>query len=629
MIRPGRKHALVLLFAVVAGVGVATAASRLDAGRRADLVYYDLWHRLAGERFRPAHVALAIIDEPTLAEQRDTPLVFWTPLFARAAARLREAGATAIGFDFIFSASAESWLSSLPLADKSVAEQYGLPFRQEIARGATILAASRLGLQDGADEFLLPAPEYLLAIPGLDVAGHVALADLVADDDGGTRRFEAAPKLVLPKDVKPSEAPRLSLAALLAKRAGAKDLPEDDARRLITYAGPPGTVPSVSLRTLLADDALSRPEVRALRGKAVLVGANYPGMNDVHFTPYASGLLGRSGSFMAGAEIQASIAESLLSGRHTEPVPAWAAIAIAATLAAGAALAFAALSPWAGFAALALAALLAAMAGYALFAAFLVLPVASIQLGLAAAYGVSYGARLTREERERTRIGQMFGRYVSPQVVAHLVASPALPELGGRAQPVTVLFSDIRGFTTLSEKLSAPEVVEMLNTYFERACAAMLAEGGSIDKFIGDAIMVEFGAPLEQADHARRAIRAALALRRTALEFRPWMAARFPDRGLHEFDVGIGLHSGEAVVGNIGSSLRMEYTAIGDTVNLASRLEGATKEVGCAILASDATVQAAGPGVRTGKTDRIHVKGREQAVVVHEILDIETPENPA
>lgn len=141
--------------------------------------------------------------------------------------------------------------------------------------------------------------------------------------------------------------------------------------------------------------------------------------------------------------------------------------------------------------------------------------------------------------------------------------------------------------------------------------------------------MVEFGAPLAQPDHARRAIRAALALRRTALEFRPWMAARFPDRGLHAFDVGIGLHSGEAVVGNIGSSLRMEYTAIGDTVNLASRLEGATKDVGCAILASESTVTAAGPGVRTGKTDRIRVKGREQPVVVHEILDIETPETPA
>lgn len=162
----------------------------------------------------------------------------------------------------------------------------------------------------------------------------------------------------------------------------------------------------------------------------------------------------------------------------------------------------------------------------------------------------------------------------------------------------------------------------MLNTYFERACKPLLAEGGSIDKFIGDAIMVEFGSPLPLADHALRAVRAALALRAVADEFSGWMTMRFPDRNLPRFAVGIGLHSGEAVIGNIGSPTRMEFTAIGDTVNLASRLEGMTKEIGCVILASEATIDDAGKSVLCGRSEIIKVKGRDEAVRVFEVLEL-------
>jgi adenylate cyclase len=201
-----------------------------------------------------------------------------------------------------------------------------------------------------------------------------------------------------------------------------------------------------------------------------------------------------------------------------------------------------------------------------------------------------------------------------------LLASSELPELGGQASRVTVLFSDIRNFTTISERLSAKEVVEMLNTYFERACGVLLKEGATIDKFIGDAIMAEFGAPLPQPDHALRALRAAVALHAVAVDFRQWMAVRFAGRELPEFAVGVGIHTGEAVIGNIGSSARMEYTAIGDTVNLASRLEGKTKETNCGILASIDTVSAAGANVKTGSCHELTVKGRTQPVVALEIL---------
>jgi len=622
-----RKAALVFALALGAGVATGELAARAALVERIETVYTDLWHRLAGKRFEPAHVALVVIDEPTLAENADTPLVFWTPLFARAAERLREAGARVVGFDFLFTTSAESWIASLPLRDPAAAEQYGLPFRQAISRGALVLAASRIAAVEGADEFLLPAPEYLLALPDLDVAARVGLVDLPADDDGGVRRFQVAPAIALPPDAKGSEAPRLSFPALIAQRAGAP-VAEDARLRPITYAGPPGTVPSVPMRALLAPGPLDAQVADMLRGKAVIVGANYPGMNDVHFTPYAAGLFGRSGRFMSGAEVQANIAETLLGARITRAAGAGERLAVFALLLALASAAFLYLSPWWGLAVLAAAATAAAGIGLREFAELRLFPVAALQLGLAASYLVGYGSRLTREERERARVGSMFARYVSPQVVAELVASPRLPELGGRTDRVSILFSDIRGFTTYSEKLSAPEVVEMLNAYLQRACGAVLDEGGTIDKFIGDAIMAEFGAPVAHADHALRALRAALALQRTAHAFAGWMESRFPGRGLHPFRVGVGVHTGDAVIGNIGSAARMEYTAIGDTVNAAARLESATKDVHCDILASAATIEAAGPGVRTGRSDLIHVKGREQAIRIFEVLDIEEPHQP-
>jgi adenylate cyclase len=280
------------------------------------------------------------------------------------------------------------------------------------------------------------------------------------------------------------------------------------------------------------------------------------------------------------------------------------------------------LSAWRSVILVILAMHISAIAAYLLFKQNLLFPVAHLQAGMLAVLICLSLLRLTREERERKRIGQMFGRYVSPQVVTALLASPELPELGGQTRQISVLFSDIRNFTTFSEKLAAREVVELLNTYFERACAVLLAEGASIDKFIGDAIMAEFGAPLAQPDHARRALRAAVALRAVAVEFRVWVEQRFAGRELPDFDIGIGVHSGEAVIGNIGASVRMEYTAIGDTVNIASRLEGQTKETGAHILASRDTVLLFGGELRTGALHCLTVKGRVAPVEAFEILAV-------
>lgn len=623
------KAWVLALISVVAATLTAEALYRSGWAIGAERIYTDLWHRMADKRYVPEHVALVMIDDPSLSAHSDDPLVFWTPYFARAIATLRAVGAKTIALDYAFSVSPERWIGKLdlPRGEKSL-QDYDRTFRTEVNRGGVLMAAFLAGAGNRIDDFILPSPDYLLGLPNYDMAGHLGLANLRTDPDFPVRRFrltEADTALARNESL-----PRLTFGVLAAIRFTGQDPKAANwhfgDRQLsageevvIAYAGPPGTVPVISFERLLAPGALDDPAIKALAGKAVIIGAGYAGTNDVHSTPYSTTLAGAQ-KLMPGPEIQANIVETLLSGRFVDTVSApWRLVAFMAGFAL---LAFIGvrLSAWWTLALLAGIAASAAIFGYRLFLHDLLFPVAHLQVGLVVVMTGLGLLRLTREERERVRIGAVFGRYVSPQVMKSLLASPELPELGGKATRVTVLFSDIRNFTTISERLSPKEVVEILNTYFERACAVLLKEGATIDKFIGDAVMAEFGAPLPQADQALRAIRAAVALRAVAVDFRHWMMQRFPDRDLPEFNVGIGIHTGEAVVGNIGSSTRMEYTAIGDTVNLASRLEGKTKETGCAILASAETVAEAGDSVRTGACHVLTVKGRNQPVETYEIL---------
>jgi adenylate cyclase len=201
----------------------------------------------------------------------------------------------------------------------------------------------------------------------------------------------------------------------------------------------------------------------------------------------------------------------------------------------------------------------------------------------------------------------MFSRFVNPYVVKELIAHGGLNR-AGESRQITVLFSDIRGFTTLSERRTPQQVVELLNRYFSLQVEVIFRHGGSLDKFIGDAIMAFWGAPLDDAQHAHNAVLAALEMAEVLQRFK---------RELNEieadFDVGIGIHSGPAVVGLIGSEQRREYTAIGDTVNLASRIEGLTKGVS-RILVSRDTMELCGDAFDFQSFGSYKVKGREREV---------------
>ena len=628
----GRRFWL-FLFALAACI-FAEVLLRGGALNTVDQRLQDFWFQWQGKRTEARHVAIVALDEETLAAYPDDPMVFWTDRLAIAIHRLRDAGVKVIGLDMLLSISPERWLSKLGGDLQQAAREYDRPFREQVNSGQLVLASTRSGSGSRETDYLLPSPDYLLALPGFDIPGHVALADLLDEGDGVIRRYLVAPVARTDRILLEGSVPVLGLPSLLAVRAsgqspqaahwtlGGRAVAREQPPEPIPYIGPPGTFPRVSLKQLLAPDALKDPAVIALSGKSVLIGATAAGLNDEHFTPYATRLFSGRGILMSGVELHANVLESLLSGERLHPMSDELRIATLLVLTGLSVVAFLTMPVWAGPLLWLVSIFLLVLGGFQAFTSGVLVPVSVYSVAMGLGLLSVLGWRLTGEERERSRVRQMFGRYVSNQVVEALLKSGNRPELGGQSQPMTVLFSDIRNFTTISERLNAKEVVEMLNTYFERACAPLLAEGGSIDKFIGDAIMVEFGSPLPLDDHALRGVRAATALRSVAEEFSVWMTQRFPDRNLPTFAVGIGLHSGEAVIGNIGSPTRMEFTAIGDTVNLASRLEGMTKEIGCVILASEATIVAAGNAVICGRSEVIKVKGREEAVRVFEVLKV-------
>ncbi|MDQ5881370.1 MAG: adenylate cyclase, partial [Pseudomonadota bacterium] len=489
-LRHGRQRTTWLLTLALLAALAAELLLRSGALAPVDQRLQDAWFQWQGKRADARHVVIVAIDEATLAAYPDDPMVFWTDRLALAVARLREAGARVVGLDMLLSISPERWLGKLGGDLQQAARDYDRPFREEVNSGKLVLVATRSGSGEHEADYLLPSPDYLLALPDYDIPGHIGLGDLLDEGDGVIRSYLMAPVAASGAKMPADSVPRLGLPALLAIRAAGQP-PAAEAWQLggreiglrqratpIPYLGPPGTFPRLSLQQLLADGPLPDALKATLRDKVVIIGATSAGLNDEHFTPYATRLFAGRGALMTGVEVHANVAEALLTGDRLQPMgDAWR-MATALLLTSVAAMAFIALPAWQGALLWLLGTPLLALAGFIAFRTGMLVPVASYALAVALALLGVLGWRLTGEERERARVRQMFGRYVSDQVVEALLESGNRPELGGQSQEMTVLFSDIRNFTTISERLNAKEVVEMLNTYFERACAPMLAEGG-------------------------------------------------------------------------------------------------------------------------------------------------------
>lgn len=221
---------------------------------------------------------------------------------------------------------------------------------------------------------------------------------------------------------------------------------------------------------------------------------------------------------------------------------------------------------------------------------------------------------LAQQELLRTA----FARYVSKQVMDYVLRSGELPDVKGERRRITVLFSDIRGFTTLSENMRAEDVVQLLNEYFERMIDVVFRYHGTLDKFMGDGMMVVFGAPFDDPHQEEHAIQAALEMERELQT----LCARWELEGRQRISIGIGINSGPAVVGNVGSRQRMEYTAIGDTVNLAARIESATKEHGVSILISEHTYLGIKGTIPTVRIGDITIRGREENITIYGVQPV-------
>ena len=355
-----------------------------------------------------------------------------------------------------------------------------------------------------------------------------------------------------------------------------------------------------------------------LAGKWVIVGLTAPGLFDLKASPVSA--------VYSGAEIHATLLDNLLKGDFLKTVPPWGVWAWTLILT-GLMVAAVLYAPGLTFVLGALVILTVINLGVAVFA-FMgswwldpILPDETLTLAFILAAAYSYAT----EGRKKLAIRRMFAQYMSEKVISHLMQHPEKLKLGGERRRVTLFFSDLAGFTTLSERLDPETVVSLLNDYLSRMTEIILEEEGTVDKYEGDAIMAFWGAPLDQGDQACRACRAALS-QQTALKE---LNQQFAASGLPVLTNRIGLHTGDAIVGNLGSEKRFDYTVIGDTVNLASRLEGLNKFYGSTILASETTVQECAGAIEFRELDRVAVKGRETPIAVFQVLALPAELTPA
>jgi adenylate cyclase len=394
-----------------------------------------------------------------------------------------------------------------------------------------------------------------------------------------------------------------SLPARVAFDLGYPVPDQDDI--VLAWRGTKESFPRVSFSDLYEEFNRSQRTRPAdeFTGKIVIIGTAAPGLQDLRVTPLDS--------FYPGAAILGTAIENLKNGRQMRYAERWwpALIGVALVF-----LVFLAFRTGVD-ARLIGGALAAATAGlvatsWAMVGSLTLLPVITPIAAAWLFYGTAALAEFLRERRHRQAAMTQFSRFTNAHVAKLLV------ERGGietARREVTLLFSDIRGFTTLSESRKPEEVIALLNRYFSLQVDVVFKHGGSLDKFIGDCIMAIWGAPLDDAEHAKRAVACALDMVDTLISFRRALGAE--DSG---FDVGIGVHSGPAVVGLMGSQKRLEYTAIGDTVNLASRIEGLTKDAGRRVLVSKDTKDLCGDAFAFESCGTFPVKGRAQPVELFE-----------
>jgi adenylate cyclase len=552
-----RRKATLLVGVAVLAAGVGVVAYGTHLLKKPELQSVDARFSIRGAQAAPKDIVLVQIDNGTFQQLTKEHLHSEFPFPRRYDAevidRLREAGAKTIALDIEFTHPTDE------RDDVALAEALGR------AHGKTVLAATEVG--PGGKNGVLGESEGLRQ----ELGTRVGAAILTTDSDGSVRRFGYEFNGLRSFGVVTAEvAEGHKVSASLF----------EDGTLPIDYAGPPGTIPSYSYSKVLKGEFPRG----VFANKIVIVGASASVLQDVHTTA-------TSGSeVMSGPEIWGNATSSLLRGAPLKEVGGWVDVMLIVVLGLAVPLGSLRLARWR---AMVEAGVLAAVFTVAVQVAFehgwivsFVYPLLALGVGTLGTLGVLY----MDETIERERVRYVFSRFVPASVVDQVLASANENlRLGGVECDCTVLFSDLRGFTSFSESQPAGLVIDVVNHYLNEMTEAILDAGGTLIAYMGDGIMAVFGAPIEQSDHADRAIVAAQEMIGRRLErFNGWLA----EQGFeHGFAMGVGLNSGPVMAGNVGSEQRVEYTAIGDTTNTASRLEGMTKGSGHMLFMADSTQQ--------------------------------------
>lgn len=524
-------------------------------------------------------VVLVGIDEQTFRAFRE-PLALWHPHLGQFLRAMAQAKPRLVGLDLVLPDRSYDFLK--PGYDRPLLE--GL---LQLRQVAPVVLAQTVE----ADGRLRPLFAPIVSMAG---AGNVGVALVRVDRDGIVRRLMPA--------VPSNESPLPTLVGRMAERlrlaAGAG---------YIDYSlGEPFAY--VALEQVVdwygAGDSAALE--RRFAGRIVLVGSVLP-FEDRHRVPVALAHWEQANTRVPGALIHAQALRTLMHGGAIRPetAPAWTLVLLATLLY------WLGRGPLPGAAGVLAFGGLAAIGSTALLYTGRWLPIAGASAVALAAFLGRTGMEALYAAAERRRLRESFGRYVSPGVLREILAGRLKPGVGGERRRVCVLFSDIRDFTGRSEREPPERILALLNRYFEEMTAAVHAHNGTVDKFIGDGLMAFFGAPNPSAAPAADAFRAA----RTMLDKLRNLNEALAREGIAPVQIGIGLHAGEAIIGHVGSRERHEYTAIGDTVNIAARLEGLTKEAGFPIICTQSVAGALGPAAGLAALGERPVKGHSPVTV--------------
>ncbi len=613
-----RTHAVIVaLFVVAFSVGVCTPWARDVMRSGTDILF---WLRDTAGIDRPSavqDVAVIAVDELTYRTPpfKGVPRVLWAPQIAGVMERVLAAGPTVIGWDIVFPTSAAGFLGD---------QRFDLPLlrilSQERRNGRIVLGATQLG-----DEPILPHERMRWAV------GHsinIRSLNLHTDPDGVVR----AVPLFVQRETEGGLVSEPAFALELANRhrrtgeisPGLRQA--QDNALLLNHLQPPGSVPTYSFADLWHCAQQDRTEffTSAFAGKTVIFGAVLDAEDRVPSSarlvtrpdgegwpaPCTDNLPARRADQLVargtvpGVYLHATAVSNLLNGDYLGEMPGWAVFLVVLAAAGICGLAVMRFHPvGAGVAWLVVSLVWSGLAVF-LFGRGIDPPLFEPVLASALTFAAASAFRVSVIDRDERHIRKAFGYYMAPELLERLVESREMPALGGEERDITVLFSDLAGFTSIAENKPPQDTVALLNDYFTEMTDVIEAYNGYVERYYGDGMLALFGAPVADDDDRRHAVEAALACQ-----------ARLGDNDL---STRIGINSGRMVVGNIGSSRRLNYTVIGDAVNLAARLESANKVYGTHILISDATAAACDGALLLREVDTVRVVGRAAPVTLFE-----------